>query len=177
MIQKNPRKKISSLIEGVVHIIDSKKRNSKFHEIIYVGVCFKSTRSRFSIDNWLEEREKHEAITTNFKKFKITKSQWYNGGEIFVVPVKTFGATKIEIYLSEHALLGTGFEITLHCDKQVRTASFKNSEDISTSLGETVINWHIVKSENESAISFESNEETEELQQTKKPRTSTPTSN
>lgn len=95
------------------------------------------------------------------------------------MPVKTFGATKIEIYLSEHALLGTGFEITLYCDKQVRTASFKNSEDISTSLGgtvSTVINWHIVKSENESAISFESNEETEELQQTKKPRTSTPTS-
>lgn len=33
--------------------------------------------------------------TNNYKNIKLTKAQWYGGGEVFVVPTKTFSPTKI----------------------------------------------------------------------------------
>lgn len=50
----------------------------------------------------------------NYKKFTINKATWYHGAEIIVIPTKVFGKTKIELYLKEHVLLGTGHEIGIY---------------------------------------------------------------
>lgn len=153
---------IEKPIEGVIRIIDQTSTNSKFVEKIYMGLCIKSTRSQFEIPNWIEDREKFEVITSNFKKNFINKNNWYNNGSVFIVPTKTFEKTKIEIYLKEHVLLGTGFEIELYTQNDIKSISFTNTELISTSLGGTMtttIEWKITKSETNDAITFKSNEE------------------
>lgn len=168
-------------IEGVIRIINSKNLKTKFEEMIYIGLCIKSTRSKFEIKNWQEEREKFEPITLNFKKFKINKSDWYNGGKVFVIPTKTFIPTKLEIYLKEHVLLGTGFEINIYNHDIIKSVIFTNSETISTSLGGTIsttTEWQVVKTEDEPSIKFTSNENwsTSENQQPKRIRTTSTSS-
>lgn len=149
-------------IEGVIRVIDIISPRTKFEELIFVGICIKSTRSQFGIQNWQEERENFESVKLNFKMFTINKTSWYNSGEVFVVPTKTFTKTKLEIHLKEHVLLGTGFEIEIYHRDSVKSVSFTNTDTISTSMGgtmTTVIDWQVIKSEEENSVTFKSNED------------------
>lgn len=146
--------------KGVIRIIDQRSQNSKLNELIYVGVLLKSIKSNVTVENWSTEIEKHEPIRENFKNFNISRIDWFSGAKLFVVPTKTFGQTKIEIFLHEHAFFGTGFVIELYHRNGIKTVSFKNTDLITTSLGGTIhatIKWQIIKAEDRPTITFDAN--------------------
>lgn len=135
---------------GVIRVINQKKSKSKFAEIIYIGILLRSTRSDFKVQDWPAELNKHEPITDNFKKFTISKADWFLNGKIFVVPTHTFGITKIEIFLHEHAIIGTGFDVEVFQRVDTKKMTFNNSKEIALSLGGTIsmtVNWQLIKLE------------------------------
>lgn len=153
---------IEKPIEGVIRIIEPRDLRTKFKEVIYIGIGIKSTRSKFKMENWQEEREKYDPVTSNFKKFRINRPKWYTNGELFVVPTRVFTSTKLEIYLEEHVLLGTGIEINIYHNDTTKTVSFVNTDIISTSMGGTItttVEWQLIKTEDEMDIKFTSNED------------------
>lgn len=147
---------------GVIRIIDRYRSKSKLNEIIYIGIHFRSTRSSVRIADWPAEILKHEPITENFQKFSITRADWFGSGKLFVVPTRTFGNTKIEIFLHEHHLLGTGFEVEVFHRIDKTTMTFNNSEFVALSFGGTInmtMNWQLIKQEDEPLIVFNPNEQ------------------
>lgn len=150
---------MSTEIEGAIRIIETVSVKSKFEETIYIGLSIKSKRSEYKIVDWQKEKEKQESIRLNYKKFVISKEKWYHNAEIFVVPTKVFGKTKLEVYLKEHFLLGTGYEIGIYHRDNFTPFFFTNSESMCTSMGGTITIFIEWKTENINNIVFKTNEE------------------
>lgn len=155
--------KMSSLkdnnAKGVIRIINQKSDRSKFKEVIYIGLMLKSIKSTIEIEDWQAEIKKHDPIESNFENFAISKREWLSSAKIFVLP--TFGQTKIEIFLNEHALYGTGFSVELFHRKNTTKTKFVNSDTITTSMGGLItmkIDWQIIKNEKTPQITFDTNE-------------------
>lgn len=145
--------------KGVIRIINQKCDRSKFKEVIYIGLMFKSNKSTFEVEDWQTEIKKHDPIESNFENFAINKREWLSSAKIFVIPTLTFGHTKIEIFLNEHALFGTGFIVEIFNRKNTVRTKFENSDTITTSLGGTItmkIEWQIIKNELLPQITFNS---------------------
>lgn len=146
-------------IEGVIRVIETVPVVSKFEESIFIGLSIKSSRSQFTISDWKKERENFESIRLNYKKFTINKTKWYHSAEVFIIPTKVYGRTKIELFLKEHVLLGTGFEIGLYHRDKFTPSYFRTNETICTSIGGTItliIEW---KTEHTNDISYRSSED------------------
>lgn len=147
--------------KGVVRIINQKSDKSKFKELIYIGLMLKSNKSTYEIEDWHTEIKKHDPIESNFENFTIHKREWLSSAKIFVLPTLTFGLTKIEIFLNEHVLFGTGFTLELFYRNGITKTKFENTEKITTSMGGLItmkIEWQIIKSETTPKITFESKE-------------------
>lgn len=147
--------------KGVIRIINQKSDRSKLRELIYVGLMLKSNKSTTEIEDWQAEIKKHEPIESNFENFTINKREWFSFAKIFVLPTLTFGQTKLEIFLNEHILYGTGFTIELFHRNGTIKSKFINTKTITTSLGGLItikIEWQIIKSEKTPSITFDSNE-------------------
>lgn len=147
--------------KGVIRVININKTKLKVKELIHIGLLLKSNKSIFNIDDWQNEIKKHDPIGTNFEYFSINKKEWLTSAKIFIVPTLTFGQTKIEIYLKEHAMLGTGFTVELFHRNGSTTKIFKNDEIMTTSFGGLIniqIEWHIQKTDLPQ-IELEQNEE------------------
>lgn len=143
--------------KGVIRIINQKNGRSKFKEVIYIGLMLKSNKSTIEIEDWQAEIKKYDPIESNFENFSIGKREWLSSAKIFVLPTLTFGQTKIEIFLNEHALFGTGFTVELfHRNSTVKT-KIVNSDTVTTSLGGLItmkIEWQIIKNETSPQITF-----------------------
>lgn len=147
--------------KGVIRIINQKSDRSKYKELIYIGLMLKSNKSTIEIEDWQAEIKKHDPIESNFENFTINKREWLSSAKIFVLPTLTFGQTKIEIFLNEHVLYGTGFTIELFYRNGSTKTKFVNTETITTSLGGLItikIEWQFIKSEKTPQITFNSNE-------------------
>lgn len=146
---------------GVIRIINQQSGRSKFKELIYIGLMLKSNKSTIEIENWQAEIKNHEPMESNFENFNINKREWFSSAKIFVLPTLTFGQTKIEIFLNEHVLYGTGFTVELFYRNGTIKTKFTNTEKITTSLGGLVtmrIEWQFIKSEKTPRITFDPKE-------------------
>lgn len=144
---------------GVIRVANMRPTKFKFKELIYIGILFKSNRSTVEIENWENEIKNHQPIETNFEHFVINKKKWFSEAKIFIFPTQTFGQTKIELYLNEHAIFGTGFTIEIyHRTGKVRR-TINNTDIITTSLGGMItikIQWQIIENESSPEITFQS---------------------
>lgn len=146
---------------GVIRIINQKVDRSKLREVIYIGLMFKSNKSTVEVEDWQTEIKKHDPIESNFENFSINKREWFSSAKLFVLPTLTFGQTKIEIFLNEHALFGTGFTFELFHRNGITKTRFTNSDKITTSLGGLInmrIEWQFIKNEQTPVITFTSKE-------------------
>ena len=67
-----------------------------------------------------------------------------------MLPTLTFGQTKVEMFLNEHILYGTGFIVELFYRNGTTKTNFVNTETITTSLSGLItmkIEWQFIKSE------------------------------
>lgn len=86
---------MSNEAKGVIRVIEQRGKKSKFNEIAHVGVLLRSIKSKFIVENWQEELEKHNSITGNFKNLNISRDEWFSSAKIFVVPTRVSDQTKI----------------------------------------------------------------------------------
>lgn len=146
---------------GVIRIVDTKNSKLKFKEIIYIGLLLKSNKSTIEIEDWSSEIKKHDPIETNFEHFCMTKREWFSEAKVFVIPTQAFGRTKIEIFLNEHAIIGTGYTVEVYHRNGKTKQSFKNTDEITTSLGgliTTNIEWQILNKGGSTPITLNVNE-------------------
>lgn len=147
--------------KGVIRIINQISDRSKLKEIIYIGLLLKSNKSTFEIEDWQTEIKKHDPIESNFEHFSFSKREWLSSAKIFVLPTLTFGQTKFEIFLNEHALYGTGFTFELFHRNGTTKTKIENTDKITTSLGGLITmrtEWQFIKNEKTPLITFESKE-------------------
>lgn len=149
-----------NIANGTIQTTNTIDRNSHFKEIIHIAILLKSNLSQFKVKQWQNEIKKHKPLTTQYEKFSIDKREWLTEAKIFTVPTLTFGKTKIEINLEEHALYGTGFTIEMFLRTKTTKKMIKTTNKVITSSGgtiETNIQWQFNKKEYVPVIKFKSN--------------------
>lgn len=145
---------------GNIQITNTKDRKVQFKETIHIAILLKSNLSQFKVRQWPNEIIHHKPLTTQYEEFSINKREWLTEAKIFIVPTLTFGKTKIEIILNEHALFGTGFTIEMFLRTKTTKKLIKSTNKITTSFGgtiETNIQWQINKKEYNPVINFKNN--------------------
>lgn len=141
---------LKSVARGNIQITNKTDKTFQFKEVIHIAVLLKSNLSKFKVKQWQDEILRHSPLSTKYEEFSISKREWFTKATIFVVPTITFGETKIEINLEEHALFGTGFTIELFLRTKTTRKLIKTTNKVITSLGgtiETVIQWPLNNSE------------------------------
>lgn len=151
---------LKNIANGTIQITNTRDKKFQFNEIIHIAILIKSNLSQFKVKQWSDEIIHHKPLTTQFEEFSIYKREWLTEAKIFVVPTLTFGITKIEINLREHALFGTGFTIEMFLRTKTTKKLIKSTNKVTTSLGgtiETNIQWHINEKEYVPVIKFKNN--------------------
>lgn len=151
---------VSCSANGNIQITNIKNTKVQFKEVIHVAILLKSNISQLKVKQWPNEIIHHKPLTTQYEEFAIRKREWLTEAKIFIVPTLTFGKTKIEITLNEHALFGTGFTIEIFYRTGMTKKLIKTTDKITTSFGGTIeINtqWHMNKKETIPSIKFKQN--------------------
>lgn len=151
---------VNNMATGTIQITNIKNRKAQFKEIIHIAILLKSNISQFKVKQWPIEIMHHKPLATQYEEFTILRREWLNHAKIFVIPTLTFGNTKIEMNLNEHALFGTGFTIEIFYRTGTTKKLIKTTNKVTTSFGgtiETNIQWHINKKETNPLIKFKNN--------------------